>query len=88
MIIWFDSDFIPRKVKIQTFGGLKMKSWSNSSTCIFKKSVFMMVFMQLVLWFDSNFIPRNSKKFEYSNSDWAIRICIENEPETQKHEVP
>ena len=37
---------------------------------------------------DSNFIPRISKKFEYWNFDSTIRIYIENEPETQKHEVP
>ena len=29
-------------------------------------------------WWDSNFIPRDSKKFESSNFDWAIRIRIEN----------
>ena len=39
-------------------------------------------------WFDSNFTPRNSKKFEYWNFDSTIRIYIENEQETQKHEIP
>ena len=39
-------------------------------------------------WLDSNFFPRNSTKFEYSNFDCTIRIYIENDPETRKHEVP
>ena len=39
-------------------------------------------------WFDSNFIPRNSKKFEYSYFDWAIRFLIKNESENRKHKVP
>ena len=39
-------------------------------------------------WSDSNFIPIESKKFEFWNFDKTIRIYIENEPETRKHEVP
>ena len=39
-------------------------------------------------WSDSNFIPIKSKKFEFWNFDKTIRIYIENEPETRKHEVP